>query len=98
MRLEYRDTGVSFHILHPPLTDTKSSEPLPVPREFKAGAEKVGRGFARRLGMRKFVIAPSAGDALQVRMSYLMPLQMGRLLTRMTQGAKGKLKGAAQPD
>lgn len=84
MRLEYRDSGVSFHILHPPLTDTKSSSPLPVPREFKASAEKVGRGFARRMKSRKFVIAPSFGDALSIRMSYLFPLAMGGMLAKMT--------------
>lgn len=88
MRLEYKGTGVSFHILHPPLTDTKSSEPLPVPREFKANAEKVGRGFVKRLGSKKFIITPSAGDAISVRGSYLFPLQMGNLLAKMTAGVK----------
>lgn len=90
MRLEYKGTGVSFHILHPPLTDTKSSAPLPVPREFKASAEKVGRGFARRLGKRKFVIASSGGDTISVRMSYQFPLMMGGLLAKMTEGAENK--------
>ncbi len=84
LRLECRPFGVSVHLLHPPLTDTESSSPLPVPREFKASAEKVGRGLARRLGQRRFIITSSAGDAFNVRMSYLFPLQMGALLDKMT--------------
>jgi NAD(P)-dependent dehydrogenase (short-subunit alcohol dehydrogenase family) len=90
MRLEYKDTGISFHILHPPLTDTKSSAPLPVPREFKASAEKVGRGFAARLSKKKFIIAPSGSDAFSVRMTYQFPLAMGGLLTKLTKNAGDK--------
>jgi NAD(P)-dependent dehydrogenase (short-subunit alcohol dehydrogenase family) len=90
MRLEHLGTGVAFHILHPPLTDTKSAEPLPVPREFKASAEKVGRGLARRLGKKSFVIAPSAGDTASVKGMYHFPLGMGSLLVKMTAGAKEK--------
>jgi NAD(P)-dependent dehydrogenase (short-subunit alcohol dehydrogenase family) len=93
MRLEYKDSGVSFHILHPPLTDTKSSSGLPVPREFKASAEKVGRGFIKRINQKKFVIAPSFGDAFSIRASYLFPLQMGNLLSKMTARAAAPAKG-----
>lgn len=89
LRLECRAFGVGVHLLHPPLTDTESSAPLPVPREFKAKAEKVGVGLARRLGLRRFVLTPSAGDAISVRMSYLFPLQMGALLDKMTARAAG---------
>lgn len=32
--IEYQKDGIDFHIFHPPLTKTKSSEPLPVPKEF----------------------------------------------------------------
>lgn len=84
LRIEAKGSGVTAHILHPPLTDTESSAPLRVPREFKASAEKVGRGFAKRLLQNRFVIAPSAMDAFSVRMSYLFPLGMGNLLAKMT--------------
>lgn len=89
LRLECRPYGVGVHLLHPPLTDTESSSPLPVPREFRAKAEKVGAGLARRLGQRRFVITAGAGDTLSVAMSYLFPLQMGALLDKMTARAAG---------
>ena len=43
MNIEYEDSGVTFHIMHPPLTDTESSSPLPIPKEFKSSPEKVGK-------------------------------------------------------
>lgn len=98
MRLEYAGTGVSFHILHPPLTDTKSVEPLPVPKEFKASAQKVGQGLIKRMGSKRFIIAPSFGDAVSIRASYLLPLKMGSLLAKMTaRGAKQAAQCQTQP-
>jgi NAD(P)-dependent dehydrogenase (short-subunit alcohol dehydrogenase family) len=88
MRLEYKETGVSFNILHPPLTDTKSAGPLLVPKEFKASAEKVGRGFVKRIWKKNFIITPSAMDTFSIRMSYRFPLRMGALLAMMTGRAK----------
>lgn len=89
MNLEYAGSGISFHILHPPLTDTESASPLPVPREFKAKPEKVGLGLARKLHRHKFIFAPSLLDSFSVRMSYLFPVQMGRFLAKMTKRAEG---------
>lgn len=94
LRLECRPYGVGVHLLHPPLTDTESSAPLPVPREFKAGAEKVGVGLAKRLGQRRFIITAGPGDALSVAMSYLLPLQMGALLDKMTARSANHGQGA----
>jgi gluconate 5-dehydrogenase len=84
LNIEYKNSGVTFHLLHPPLTDTKSSSPLPVPKEFKASPESVGKGLIRRMGSRKFIITPSPGSAFSVRMTYLFPLSMGRFLAKMT--------------
>jgi NAD(P)-dependent dehydrogenase (short-subunit alcohol dehydrogenase family) len=95
MRLECKDSGVSFHILHPPLTDTKSAGPLPVPKEFKASAEAVGRGFIKRIWSKRFVIAPSAGAAFSIRMSYLFPLKTGAMLAMMTGRAQASEKPPA---
>ena len=36
MNIEYEDSGVAFHIMHPPLTDTKIILTTLIPREFKA--------------------------------------------------------------
>lgn len=88
---EYAESGITFHILHPPLTNTKSSSPLPVPNEFKAHPEKVGKGFIRRIDSKKFIIAPSFRDALSIKLSYLFPLPMGRLLVKLTNRAANKV-------
>lgn len=87
LRNEYADFGITFHIMHPPLTNTKSSSPLPVPKEFKALPEKVGKGFIRHIDSRKFIITPSFADAVSVKLSYLFPLFMGNMLVKMTQKA-----------
>lgn len=84
---EYTDSGVTFHIIHPPLTDTKSSSPLPVPKEFRASPEKVGKGLIKHINSKKFIITPSFGDAISVKFSYLFPLSFGKLLVRMTKKA-----------
>jgi len=88
---EYADSGVTFHVMHPPLTNTRPSSPLPVPKEFKASPEKVGKGFIKHLDSKKFIITPSFGDAISVKFSYLFPLLMGRLLVKMTGKASNKL-------
>lgn len=91
LNIEYADSGVTFHIMHPPLTDTKSSSPLPIPKEFKASPEKVGKGFIKHIGSKKFIITPSFGDAMSVKFSYLFSLAMGRLLVKMTKRANSNL-------
>jgi short-subunit dehydrogenase len=88
LKLEYMGKGIEFHILHPPLTQTQSSDPLPIPREFKAEARKVGRGFIKRIDQRSYYIGPTAFDALSAKMSYYFPLAMGRLLTKLSAKAQ----------
>ncbi|MDD7793164.1 SDR family oxidoreductase [Clostridium sp. 'White wine YQ'] len=90
MNIEYESSGISFHILHPPLTRTKSSEPLPVPKEFKADACKVGNGLAKNIDKNKFIICHSFSQALQTKVAYLFPLYVGRMMAKMTSRAKVK--------
>jgi len=49
LNTEYKNANISFHILHPPLTRTLSSAPLPIPGEFMADPIKAGNGPAKRL-------------------------------------------------
>lgn len=86
--LENIGSGISFHILHPPLTNTESSSALPVPKEFKADAEKVGKGFIRNINKQKFIITPSLFDGFSVKMSYWFPRFTGKLLVKMTARVK----------
>ena len=88
---EYANSGITFHIMHPPLTNTKSSSPLPVPKEFKASPEKVGKGFIKHIDSKKFIITPSIADAVSVKFSYLFPLSMGRLLVKITNKTSNNL-------
>lgn len=85
LRLEYPQ--FSFHILHPPLTRTRSSSPLPVPPEFMASPEDVGRGLAKRLFSKRFIICHSRAQAVQTRLCYAFPLKLGRLISLMTSRA-----------
>lgn len=87
---EYKGSGITFHLFHPPLTRTQSASPLPVPSEMKAKPEVVGKGLARRIDKKSFVIAHSFGQQLQMGMSYLFPLQLGGLMTMMTKRVQEK--------
>lgn len=88
MDIEARPFGVSLHLLHPPLTRTTSSKPLPVPPEFMADPKTVGQGLAKNLSKKRFIISHSFGQRVQTRMAYLFSLKLGRLMSRMTAKAK----------
>lgn len=81
---EYKDTGISFHLFHPPLTQTNSAAPLPVPQEMKAKPDIVGAGLAKRIHKRGFIICHSPGQQFQIKLSYLFPLKLGGMMTMMT--------------
>lgn len=87
MNLECRENRISFHLFHPPLTRTASSSPLPVPDEFMADPETVGKGLAKNISQKRFIICHSIGQALQTRLMYWFPLLMGRFLDKMTRKA-----------
>lgn len=89
LEIENREYGITFHIMHPPLTNTASSSGLPVPKEFMADAEKVGRGLADNICSKKFVICHSFSQSLQMKLCYRHPLYMGKMMWKMTQRAKG---------
>jgi NAD(P)-dependent dehydrogenase (short-subunit alcohol dehydrogenase family) len=84
LNIEYADFGISFHIFHPPLTNTKSASPLPVPKEFMVEPKKVGVGLARRINKKSFIICHSFGQKLQTMLCYLFSIKMGRLMSKMT--------------
>lgn len=87
LQLENREYGISFHLFHPPLTDTRSASGLPVPKEFMADAEKVGYGLADHIFSGRFILCHSASQALQMKACYRHPLFLGRMMAKMSQRA-----------
>lgn len=87
LEIENLRYGISFHLFHPPLTDTASAAGLPIPKEFKANAQKVGYGLADHLWSKKFVICHSTAQLLQIKLSYRHPLRIGKMMTKMTERA-----------
>lgn len=88
LNIEYQDAGITFHIMHPPLTKTSSSAQLPVPNEFKADPVKVGMGLAKNIDKRSFLISHSYMQTFQVSLAYLFPVKLGKMMSKMTY--KGK--------
>lgn len=84
LNLDYASLGITFHIIHPPLTRTKSALPLPVPKEFMADPKKVGYGIAKHISSDRFIICHSLLQKIQTHMCYLFPIKMGRLMSKMT--------------
>ena len=84
LNIEYQEFGITFHIYHPPLTRTKSSSPLPVPKEFMADPVKVGKGLAKNINKKSFIICHNFGQKLQTMVCYLFPIKFGKLLSKMT--------------
>lgn len=82
LEIENEEYGISFHLFHPPLTNTKSASGISVPKEFKAEAKKVGYGLADRIWSKKFVICHSTSQAVQIKFSYRHPLYIGKIMTK----------------
>lgn len=93
MNIEYKKYGISFHIFHPPLTNTNSASPLPVPKEFMAVPEKVGAGLAKRIHKKSFIICHSFSQKVQTMGCYMFPIKMGRLMSKMTEAYEEQNKG-----
>lgn len=89
LKIENEEYGISFHLFHPPLTNTKSSSGLSIPKEFKADAQKVGYGLADHIWSKKFVICHSINQAAQMKFCYRHPLSIGKMMTKAAAKAEG---------
>ncbi len=92
LHIENEEYGISFHIMHPPLTNTASASGLSIPKEFKANAEKVGRGLGKQVKSHKFMICHSWSQTLQMQICYRYPLFMGKMMWKMTKRAEKTIK------
>ena len=57
---------------------------FPVTKEFMASPQKVGKGLARHIDSKKFVICHSFTQAMQMKLCYRYPLFMGKMMWKMT--------------
>lgn len=87
LQIENEEYGISFHLFHPPLTDTKSASGISVPKEFMAKAKEVGYGLADRIWSKRFVICHSAIQTAQIKFSYRHPLFIGKMMTKAAKKA-----------
>lgn len=88
LAIENQDKNITFHLFHPPLTQTNSSSGLPIPKEFMASAKKVGVGLAKHINSNRFVICHSLSQSIQMKLCYRHPLYMGRMMWKMTNRKK----------
>ncbi|MBL8063194.1 MAG: SDR family oxidoreductase [Anaerolineales bacterium] len=88
LALEYASLGITFNVIHPPLTRTKSSSGLGIPPEMMADPAIVGRKLARQVGKTNPVLTPDFSNQFQLWVSYHFRVQMGKLLAMMTERAK----------
>jgi NAD(P)-dependent dehydrogenase (short-subunit alcohol dehydrogenase family) len=88
LALEYAGQGITFNVMHPPLTRTPASAGLGVPPEMMADPEVVGRRFARLVGKTRSVLAPGVMHSIQLWISYHMPYPMGKLMSMMAEKAR----------
>ena len=88
LALEYALQGITFNVMHPPLTRTKSSAGFGVPPEMMANPEDVGRGLARLVGKTRPVLAAGRVHSIQLWASYHFRIAMGRLMAMLAAKAR----------
>lgn len=87
LQIENEEYGITFHLFHPPLTDTKSASGISVPKEFMAKAKEVGYGLANRIWLKRFVICHSTIQTAQMKFCYRHPLFIGKMMARAAKRA-----------
>ncbi len=92
LNIECGSTGIHFHIMHPPLTHTASSSPLPIPKEMMKNADNVGRSLAKNIGKKSFIICGGFFEKMQIRLIYMFSAFFGRLFSKLTYDSNGPKK------
>jgi NAD(P)-dependent dehydrogenase (short-subunit alcohol dehydrogenase family) len=88
LALEYAAQGITFNVMHPPLTNTKSAVGFGVPPEMMADPQNVGQNMAKLVGKTKPILVPGVVNNIQFWMSYHMRVQMGRMMSIMADKAR----------
>jgi NAD(P)-dependent dehydrogenase (short-subunit alcohol dehydrogenase family) len=88
LALEYAPRGITFNVMHPPLTRTSASAGFGVPPEMMADPTVVGRGLAKLVGKAQPVIVSGIINSIQLWLSYHFRFQMGKLMSMMAEKAR----------
>jgi NAD(P)-dependent dehydrogenase (short-subunit alcohol dehydrogenase family) len=80
MNIEHENTGITFHIIHPPFTTTSTASELPFPKELRSDPQKVGYGIAKNTYKKKFIICYSLKHSINIKLTYLFPVSLGKLV------------------
>jgi NAD(P)-dependent dehydrogenase (short-subunit alcohol dehydrogenase family) len=91
LALEYAACGITFNVMHPPLTRTPSAAGFGIPPQMMADPEEVGRKLARKVGRTNPVLTPDLVSSLQLWMSYHFRIQMGKLMAKMAGKARANV-------
>ena len=90
LALEYATQGITFNVMHPPLTRTPSAAGFGIPPTMMADPEVVGRNLAKLVGKTRPVIVSGVINSIQLWMSYHLRFQMGKLMSMMAEKARQK--------
>lgn len=88
LALEHAGQGITFNVMHPPLTRTASAAGFGVPPAMMADPEVVGRGLAKLVGGTQPVLVSGVMNGLQLQLSYHLRFQMGKLMSKMADRAR----------
>ena len=88
LALEYALQGITFNVMHPPLTRTNSSAGFGIPQQMMADPESVGHALAKLVGRKRPVLVAGVLNGIQLWMSYHLRVQMGRMMAMLAEKAR----------
>ena len=88
LALEYAPSGITFNVMHPPLSRTNAAAGFGIPPEMMADPQVVGRGLAKLVGKTHPMLAAGFLNHLQLQMSYHLRVPMGRLMAMLADKAR----------
>jgi NAD(P)-dependent dehydrogenase (short-subunit alcohol dehydrogenase family) len=93
LALEYAPQGITFNVIHPPLTRTNSAAGFGVPPEMMADPQDVGRGLVKLIGKTRPMLAAGFINNIQLQMSYHLRVPMGKMMSMLADRARQNQEG-----
>jgi len=92
LSLEYASSRITFNVMHPPLTRTKSAAGFGIPHEMMANPQLVGRKLAKLVGRTNPMLSAGFINHIQLQMSYHLRVPMGKLMSMLSEKARQNKK------